>query len=513
MSQEGQTRAVLIQDTPRWLLEFQKLEKEDLIVLITPVANPVSQDYTDISDPFEPLGRSISSRHAKIAHVPYIQRKGLTSTHVGFIEKCKLIIFCLLPQPDRSLQLQLTDQLFELGDNKPIIVVQICDHLELNSELPLPTVIKAHGYLPPALEAVASLIFAKNGEVLNDSEPVASNLAGTNLKSWTVEQMSEARDMSGIMTLWEECTDGNFPINLETLSALLRRPGYSKHYVVRNSPGGEVLGFCATYLSFIDQNPKKVLASLAAILVRPSYQGQGIGLSLHKYIIEQFRRNPDVTRLQFGSNFPRIFRGLPCTMEKNEKWFQNRGWKLVTKQSGKSQNIFDLVLKFENWSIQNRCQTEDSLLFRRCTHNDMQKVLELVRKSAYTHTQIGWYDQYLSLENGSDVGDIILATEGNNIIATAITYTAKSGTQVALNLPWAAVIGDHVAGMTCVCLAVDNASKMKIEIWKGFLQFCVSEFQRLGLKELFLDAVVDDVDDLLQQGLCEWARFRDMWMD
>ncbi|SZF04265.1 unnamed protein product [Blumeria hordei] len=500
MKQEDQKLAVLIQDVPGWLLECQNLKKEDLIVLLAPVAYPVSEDYTDRRDPFEHLGRFIESRHSKVAHVPYIRRIGLTSTHLGFMQRAKLIIFCILPHDDRSLQLELTDRLFQFGNFKPIIVVQICNYIELNLDIPVPTVIKALGYVPSTLKAVADLMFADNGEGLNDSVPVSSIPAGTNIKLWTVEQMYEARDMTSIMTLWEECTSGNFPIKFETFSALLRRPGYAKHYVVRNSPGGEVLGFCATYLSFIDQDAKKVLASLAAILVRPSYQDKGIGFCLHEHVIKQLKKIPYVTQFQLGSNFPRIFRGLPCTMKKNQKWFQNRGWKLVTKQSGQSQNPIDLLLKFENWSIQNRCQTEDSLLFRRCTHFDMKQVLELVRKSDCTHKQTGCYSQYLTLENGPHVGDIILAIEGNNIIATAIKYTSKSGTQVALNLPWAAVIGDHVAGMTCVCLDVDNASKKKIEIWKGFLQFCVSEFQSLGLKELFLDAVVDDVDDLLQMG-------------
>lgn len=511
MNQEVQPLVVLIRDIPKWLLEFKKLQEKDLIVLLTPVTNPVSQDNTDISDPFEPLGRSISKRHARVAHVPYVQRIGLTSTHMGFMEKSKLIIFCLIPQSNRSMQLQLTDSLFELGQDKPIIVVVFCEYLELDLELPLPTVIKARGYLPSVLEAVADLVFAEN-ENLNQSEPVDTDSAGKILKSWTVEQMSEARDMSGIMALWEECNNSQFLINSKTLSALLRRPGYSKHYVVRNSPAGEVLGFCATYLSFIDQEPKKMHASLAAILVKPCYQGQGIGLSLHKHAIKQLRMNPDVTRLQLGSTFPRIYPGLPYSMDENEKWFQNRGWNMVDKLLGRSQDLTDLLLKFERWSNQNCCPTKNELQFRKCTHKDIPQVLKLVKKFACTHMQIGWYDQYLSLENGPNVGDVVLAIESNNIIATAITYTASCRTQVALNLPWAATIGDHVAGITCMCLADDNASKTMVEIRKGLLQFCVSEFERLGLKELFLDAIVDDVDDLLQQGFCEWSRYKYMWM-
>lgn len=66
--------ATIIRDVPHWLSSIRLLQSTDVIILLTPVVIPISQDPTDISDPFEPLGRSLSRRHARIRHVPYTKR-------------------------------------------------------------------------------------------------------------------------------------------------------------------------------------------------------------------------------------------------------------------------------------------------------------------------------------------------------------------------------------------------------------------------------------------------------
>lgn len=44
------------------------------MILLTPVVDPNSEGAADTSDPFEPLGRSLARRHARVRHVPYTQR-------------------------------------------------------------------------------------------------------------------------------------------------------------------------------------------------------------------------------------------------------------------------------------------------------------------------------------------------------------------------------------------------------------------------------------------------------
>ena len=89
----------------------------------------------------------------------------------------------------------------------------------------------------------------------------------------------------------------------QTFASLLRRPGYAKHYVVRDPRSEEVLGFCVTYLSYADQEGENLIASLAVLLVRHQSRNQGVGLSLHNHAIDQLRRTRGVIRVQLGSTF------------------------------------------------------------------------------------------------------------------------------------------------------------------------------------------------------------------
>jgi hypothetical protein len=66
--------ATVLRDTTNWLSNIRTLRSTDVIILLTPVVIPISPDPVDVSDPFEPLGRSLAKRHARIRHVPYTQR-------------------------------------------------------------------------------------------------------------------------------------------------------------------------------------------------------------------------------------------------------------------------------------------------------------------------------------------------------------------------------------------------------------------------------------------------------
>jgi hypothetical protein len=86
----------------------------------------------------------------------------------------------------------------------------------------------------------------------------------------------------------------------------------------------------------------------------------------------------------------------------------------------------------------------------------MAEVLEVVDSTARRMGKMGWFDQYATLMNGSNVKDVIIgvrdAERKESIVAVALTYTPSCGSQVAVNLPWASRIGDDVGGVTCICI-------------------------------------------------------------
>ena len=70
------------------LKTLNSLPTDQLVVLFTP-AIPSADSH---EDPFECLGRSLSKRHARIRHVPFVAKVGLTDLHAAWIRKAGAVV-------------------------------------------------------------------------------------------------------------------------------------------------------------------------------------------------------------------------------------------------------------------------------------------------------------------------------------------------------------------------------------------------------------------------------------
>ncbi|KAG4437157.1 hypothetical protein IFR05_007359 [Cadophora sp. M221] len=506
--------AIVLRDSPDWLAYIRALQETDVVILLTPVVTPISQDPADITDPFEPFGRALARRHARIRHVPYTSRNGITSTHLGFIKRGHVIILCFAVSPDRPLRNEVADMTFAISDNKPCIVVVSCSPMDTDVPDRFPTVIQTDGYSPPTLETTAALIF---GENLQSQVGRFGEYSGANPLQpgvWPVEQWNEARDISRVLDLWTTCVSSQFAMDQQTFATLLRRPGYAKHYVtrqavVRGSGSGDILGFCATYLSYADQAGERLIASVAFLFVRSAHRQRGIGLSLHSHAISQLKKTRGVVRLQLGSTFPRILYGPPLDIPLNEAWFRRRGWQVNRDVSGQGRIVQDLLLSFPDWRYKEDPFPPTTPSFRPCTQADMPQVLEIVEMTCLEQAKMGWFDQYMSLMNGPNVKDVVLGFADNAMVATALTYTPSCGSQISSNLPWAGQIGSDVGGVTCICV---HPSRRDL-ILGGLLDACVENLHNQGMKKMFIDGIGEEANALLKLGFRKWAQYRDVWKD
>jgi hypothetical protein len=424
------------------------LDDGDLLVLLTPVVAPSAPSAAMTSDPFEPLGRRLAGYHPWVRHVPYTARGGISSTHAGFIKRATAIIFVIsgAPAQGQPSQVELFDVARSLAEPRPVIVITCCPFHELEpAEHGVQTVVQLYGYSAAELESAADLLFRER------PPPAGPKVQHLILppKSWSVEVWDSHGDATAVHELWSQCLPDQFRLDRLTLQSLLVRDGYAMHYVVREPGTREVLGFCATYTTYIDGAGERLIGSLSIIIVRPSSRQRGIGLSLHDHALRQLLKTRGVYRLQLGTTFPRLMYGFPCDMS-SETWFRRRGWTMDVDAPGTGQEVCDWLLRLADWPSRGNLST--GLSFRPCTPSELEAVLHLVETESFRRGSMGWYDQYAKLANTMHVRDIIVGVEKDTIVASALTYTRNSGSPVADDIPWAATIGSDVGGVTCICV-------------------------------------------------------------
>lgn len=454
----------------------------------------------------------------------FSSRNGITSTHLGFIKRGQVIILCFVVSHDKSIQTEVADMTFAVSENKPCIIVVCHSPADTQHPTPFPAMIQTTGYSSPALEATAALIFGEQARAQPDRLPGSSS----NLRqpgTWPVEQWNMARDISSTLQLWSDCVSDQFFLDEKTLASVLHRPGYAKHYVTRDPSSGEVLGFCATYLSYVNKEGEKLIGSIAILITRSTSRHRGIGLSLHNHAISQLKKTRGVVRVQLGSTFPRILYGPPSDMHFPDEWFCRRGWHLDRNTPGQGQAVYDLILSFSDWRYQKDARSV-SPTFRSCTQAEMGNVLEIVQKTTFQEARMGWFDQYASLMNTPNVKDVVIGIEDDVIVAAALTYTPCCGSQIASNLPWAGRIADDMGGVCCICInrecfpfgchapgsrtfvkdlpnssvAHKLAAENREKIIGGLLDACLVNLKSQGMEKMFIDGVVEALDTYTQLG-------------
>ncbi|KAH9909769.1 hypothetical protein F4778DRAFT_767791 [Xylariomycetidae sp. FL2044] len=510
-----QTRVTLLRDSQACIPLTKILGDGDIVVLLTPVVAPLKGQGNDSNDPFEPLGRALAARHPWIRHVPYTSRNGMTDTHVGFLKRAKIVIFVISGKtaPGQSSQVDIAQIARLVGEQRPQIVVACWDVQDLGlMEADFPTIVQLPGYLPPDLQDAAAVLFGESTTSSTSGVDVPNLM--TNPKFWPIENW-EANPLSigPVQELWNQCLPAQFHLEKPALQSILQRDGYSMHFVVRLPETGEVIGFCATYTTFVDKAGERLIGSLAMLIVNPSYRRRGIGLSLYQHARSQLVRTRGVDRIQLGSTFPRLLSGVPSGFL-SEEWFRRREWRMDGQAPGCGQDIYDWVLNIEDWPRGGGISaTSTRLIFQPGTFEYFEAISNFVEMESTRQDHAGWYDQYMHLLHDNRLEDIILGLEGSEVVASALIYTPHNGSTIEHDLPWARSIGPNVGGVTCICIADQNPaiSSSKDTIMIRLLDKCVSTLEGRGMQHVFLDAIKGGYEGFQSMGFQKWAKYRDLW--
>ncbi|TRX96292.1 hypothetical protein FHL15_003016 [Xylaria flabelliformis] len=481
-----QPQATVIRDYQACIPLTRILGEGDIVLLLTPVVTPHEQNG---SDPFEPFGRALATRHPWIRHVPYTAQNGITSTHVGFIKRAKSVIFIISgpPYAGQTSQVEIAEISRTVGDEKPHIIVA-CGNIHDSGlvESSFPTIVQLSGYSSTDLRAAAAVLFGESAGAGTSGVKVQELIMAP--KYWPPEEW-DGLDVTPVYDLWNHCLPDQFHLERFPLQNLLQRDGYAMHFVVRLPETREIIGFCATYTTFVDKAGERLIGSLAMIIVKSPYRRRGVGRSLYEHALGRLKRIRGVDRLKLGTTYPRLLSGIPAGFS-SEEWFQRRGWPMDRLGPGRGQYICDWLLKIEDWPDGGFSTVPPGLVFRQATFDDFQAILDFIEKETTRKDYTGWYDQYMNLAHDGRMNDIILGLERSRIVAAALVYTPHDG-GLALDIPWARTIGPDVGGVTCICIADENGTmtSSKDTIMIRLLDACITVLRDLGMQRIYLDAI------------------------
>ncbi|KAK7965950.1 uncharacterized protein PG986_000227 [Apiospora aurea] len=504
----GSADIVILRDQEEYIPLTGILDENDVIVLLTPLVVPLPRDADAGIDPFESLGRALAQRHPQIRHVPYTARNGITEYHVAHIHRAKAIIFVISGKPIASQpsQADIAEVAWMVGNTRPQIVLACYDVQGLGLlKADFPAIIQLPSYSPHFLQQAAAVLFG---------EPLTRNPIETTAQhKWVVEALPDelvAMDVTPFEHLWNKCLPGQFQLDNYSLRALLDRVGWSRHYVVRLPGSDEIIGFCATYTTFLNGGDADLVGSIAVILVEPAYRQRGIGKLLHDEALVQLKRVRGVRRLQLGSTFPRLLYGIPEGSAAT-RWFQNRGWKMDFKSDGLGREVCDWILDIQDWPSGNFAAAMSGFSFRVCDMNELDSVKAFVRSESFRNDTMGLSDQYTA----SECFDVIVGLWGSIVVAAALTYLPRSGTQTEQDLPWARSISLDVGGVTCICISTpdENAAvaSRKDAIMFRLLDTCIRSLERQGVKRVFLDGIKGGYEGFQSTGWRKWASYCEVW--
>jgi beta-N-acetylhexosaminidase len=262
-------------------------------------------------------------------------------------------------------------------------------------------------------------------------------------RRWKVEEWTARRDLYPTLDLWQECLGDTWPMDAQTLLAILdRQHPTPKHFVVRESKGNKLLGFAATF-AIQSGVGGEVFGNLACLMVLPSRRNLGIGLSLHDHSMRYLRTgvHPSLKRVQLGSIFPRLWPGLPTDIPRRQHaWFRHRGWNLPPYGQG---NCYDGIVDLTTFQAPIdviQPHQEAGITFRRATMEEFDKIMEF--ESANWGNLPGWIQVHQSTKESGLVEDIMVAVDKEgNYLASAIAYLANGDNPISSLFAWPRLIG------------------------------------------------------------------------
>lgn len=254
-------------------------------------------------------------------------------------------------------------------------------------------------------------------------------------------------DAAAVLALWERALGDKYPIaerafRPRAVSSPVFEPGDGVVAV----DGRRVVGFA---LAEIGRHAlgTGTGASVAAIMVDPACQRQGIGTRLLQ-AVETRLRAAGCKTAQPGAGAYRFWTGIPEDLPGARAFFERHGY----SHRGRTP---DMTIPLGNYTVTAPYQRQLEQAGARvvnCTSEWLGPLFTFQQREF-----AGWVPIVLSLLNAGDMDNILLVVRGTEVIGSINSYTPASRWRGA-NLVWERVFGERLGGYGAVGIA---------EAWRG----------------------------------------------
>jgi len=249
-------------------------------------------------------------------------------------------------------------------------------------------------------------------------------------------------DARTVFDLWERALGGTYPVServfaTRAVSNVEFEPGDGVIAVDGPRTVGFALAEIGRHAGGVREN-----ASVAAILVDPCCQRQGIGTQLLAALEERIRA-AGVTSVRAGGGFQRFWTAVPEDLPAARAFLETRGYAVVRRTP-------DMIIQLGSYTIEPRYRDrmpDAGVRVVNCSP-DLLSALFRFQQREFP----GWSPNMLALLDAGDMDNILLATHGDEVIGSITAFTPGSRFRGA-NLVWERIFGDRLGGYGAVGIA------------------------------------------------------------
>lgn len=262
-----------------------------------------------------------------------------------------------------------------------------------------------------------------------------------------VREYSPFADIPGVLKAWEAALGGAYPVSERVFASRAGgTPGWQPGDALVACAGRRIVGFGLAEI--VRTSLGATGGSIAALLVAPDCQRQGIGSQLLRGLEARLRK-AGCKSAGAGAGPQRFWTGVPENLPAAKAFLARHGY-ASTRRSP------DMLMPLENCSLEGRYQAALDAAGCRVVAASADDAGALLSFEAREFK--GWCANLIQLMSAGDVANILLVKHGAEIVGSITAFTPGSRWRGA-NVVWERVHGAGMGGYGAVGIAKEWRGK------------------------------------------------------